>query len=142
MPTYMKHKISLFILLGFTAVLLPTCTPDEEEPNPNDARDTYVASWDASEQSSQVGQNNYVVHINKSTSNASQVLIENFYNIGFQFKATATISGNNLTIPQQTYNGNQLNGSGTKTGSNTIQMTYYMNTGSNIDTCVVTLTRQ
>ncbi|MGL4596038.1 MAG: hypothetical protein ACRCYO_00835 [Bacteroidia bacterium] len=138
----MKNKINLFILLGFVTLSLSTCTPDEEEPNPADGRDVYVASWDASEQSSQVGQNNYVVHINKSTSNASQVLIENFYNIGFQFKAIAAINGNNLTIPQQTYNGNQLNGSGTKTGTNTIQMTYYMNTGSNIDTCVVTLTRQ
>jgi hypothetical protein len=69
------------------------------------------------------------------------VQIENFYSIGFANKANATISGTSITINQQTYNSNQLHGSGTKTGANTISLTYYMDNGSTIDTCTATLTR-
>lgn len=133
-------KPALFALTVFV-LALSSCAP-EEEPTPADARDPFVASWNVSENSSQIGITPYVVHINKSTSNTSQVLIENFYNIGFTYKAVATIDGTNVTIGQQTYNGNQLHGSGSKTGANTITLTYYMDNGSTIDTCTATLTRQ
>ncbi len=124
------------------AVALSSCQPDGEEPTPDDIRDPFVDSWTLNENSSQIGQTTYTVHITKSTTNESQVLIENFYNIGFGIKAKADISGSSVTIPQQTYNGSQLNGSGSKTGTNTISLTYYMNNGSSIDTCTATLSRQ
>ncbi|HET6992165.1 MAG TPA: hypothetical protein VFJ43_12610, partial [Bacteroidia bacterium] len=91
--------------------------------------------------SSQIGVSSFSVHINKVTTNTTQVQIENFYNIGFGYKVYVDISGNNMTIPQQTYNGNQVHGSGTKTGTNSISMTYYVNNGSTIDTCTASLTR-
>lgn len=138
----MKNFASkLLFASAFAALAFTACQP-EEEPTPADPRDPFVASWNVNENSSLIGNNPYVVHINKSTSNTSQVLIENLYNIGFSYKATATIDGTSMTIPQQTYNGNQLRGSGSKTGANTISITYYMDNGSTIDTCTATLTRQ
>lgn len=142
MKSPMKKILKTALFASTVFVLAITSCQPEEEPTPADARDPFVASWNCNENSSQIGNTPYVVHINKSTSNTSQVLIENFYNIGFSYKAVATIDGSNLTIAQQTYNGNQLHGSGTKTGANTITMTYYMNNGSTIDTCTATLTRQ
>lgn len=137
----MKIKHFLFLATLSTVAVFSSCQPDEQ-PAPADERDVYVAAWTVNEHSSQIGASTYTVHINKSTSNASQVLIENFYNLGFSFKATADISGTTITIPQQTLNSNQLHGSGTKTGANSISLTYYMNDGSTIDTCTATLTRQ
>lgn len=137
----MKTGRIFFSAALFVTTLFISCQP-EEEPLPADARDVYVASWDLNENSSLVGQNQYVVHINKVTANTTQVEMENFYNIGFGFKAKVNINGNSMTIPQQTYNGNQLHGSGTKNSANTITMTYYVNNGSTIDTCTATLSRQ
>ena len=137
----MKTGKIFFLAALFTSSFFVACQP-EEEPTPADARDVYVASWNLNENSSLIGPNQYTVHINKSTTNTSQVQIENFYNIGFAFKANVNINGNSMTIPQQTYNGNQLHGSGTKTGANSISMTYYVNNGTTIDTCTAVLSRQ
>lgn len=142
MKNPMKNLRNSLLFVAVTATLgLVSCQPDEE-PAPADARDPFVASWTCNENSSQIGASTYTVHINKSTTNTSQVEIENFYNIGFAYKATANISGTAVTINQQTYNSNQLHGSGSKTGTNTISLTYYMNNGSTVDTCTATLTRQ
>jgi hypothetical protein len=133
-------KIVLLAAL-FTSSFFVACQP-EEEPAPADARDVFVDSWTLTENSSQIGQTTYTVHINKVSSNTTQVQVENFYNIGFAFKANVNIDGSSMAIPQQTYNGNQLHGSGTKTGANSINMTYYVNNGTTIDTCTATLSRQ
>lgn len=136
----MKKQLFLFATV-LTVSVLSSCAP-EEEPTPADPRDPFVASWSVAENSSQIGFTPYTVHINKSTTNTNQVLIENFYNIGFNYKAVADISGTTVTINQQTYNGNQLHGGGQKTGANSISLTYYVDNGSSVDTCTATLTRQ
>ncbi|HLG02128.1 MAG TPA: hypothetical protein VI731_00945 [Bacteroidia bacterium] len=131
------------LLLSFTTALLFISCQPEEEPIPADPRDTYVDQWTCNENSTVAGQvNPYTVHINKSTTSSSQVLIENFYNLGFGVKATATISGNSITLATQSLATYQMHGSGSKTGSNTLSMTYYVDDGNEIDTCVSTFTRQ
>jgi hypothetical protein len=137
----MKNILKTLFVPALIGLAFVSCQP-EEEPTPADARDPFVDSWTCAENSSQIGSTSYTVHINKSTTNTSQIHIENFYNIGFQFKSNATISASDVTINQQTYNGNQLNGTGNKTSPNTITLTYYVNNGSTIDTCSATLTRQ
>lgn len=135
-----------FSLKRFVLALLPvaffaiSCQPDEQEPA--DDRDKFVDVWHVVEQSSQIGTTNYDVHINLSTTNTSQVLMENFYNVGFSFKAVANVSGSNLTLNSQTYNASQLQGSGSMSGNNTINMSYTVDDGSAVDTCTATLTRQ
>ncbi|HTL80310.1 MAG TPA: hypothetical protein VL651_01325 [Bacteroidia bacterium] len=118
-----------------------SCSP-EDEPTPADARDVFVANWTVNEHSTQIGNSTFTVSIAKSTTNTAQVLIDNFYNVGAGNKATADISGSAVTINTQTFSSQQLHGSGTKTGANSINLTYYMNNGSVIDTCTATLTRQ
>ncbi|MBI3510715.1 MAG: hypothetical protein HY064_08625 [Bacteroidetes bacterium] len=136
----MKKILAPFSAAIAITALFASCQPDE--PAPADARDVFVGAWTCAEHSTQIGNTNFTVDINKSTTSTAQVEIENFYNVGFTSKAKADISGTAVTISQQTYNANQLHGSGTKTGTNTISLTYYMNNGSTIDTCTATLTRQ
>ena len=123
-----------------------SCAPEEEEepdPTTTDARDKFVHTngWSCAESSSQSGTSSFTVHINKSTSNTSQIFIENFYNFGFQNKATATVSGSSFTIASQTLAGNTVQGSGTMQGNGTVTMNYTVNSGSSIDTCTATLTK-
>jgi hypothetical protein len=136
-------KTFQFIFLATISVvgLFSSCQPDEQ-PAPADARDVFVAAWTCNEHSTQIGNSTFTVDINKSTTSTSQLLLENIYNLGFAQKAVTDLSGTSLTIAQQTLNGNQIHGSGTKTGANTISLTYYVNNGSAIDTCTATLTRQ
>lgn len=129
-----------FLALVPVAFFALGCQPDEQEPV--DDRDKFVDVWHVVEQSSQIGTTNYDVHINLSTTNTSQVLMENFYNVGFSFKAVANVSGSNLTLNTQTYNASQLQGSGSMSGNNTINMNYTVDDGSAVDTCTATLTRQ
>jgi hypothetical protein len=136
-PIPVKKVILAVLPLTFIAF---SCQPEEE--GPLDERDKFVDVWQCVEQSSQIGQTTYDVHINLSTTNTSQVLMENFYNVGFSFKAVANVSGSNLTLNQQTYNASQLQGSGSLSGNNTINMNYTVNDGSAIDTCTAVLTRQ
>lgn len=116
------------------------CQPDGQEPT--DDRDKFVDVWHVVEQSSIIGQTPYDVHINLSTTATTEVLMENFYNVGFGFKARAVVSGSNLTLNSQTYNSSQLQGSGSMSGNNTINMSYTVDDGSAIDTCTAVMTRQ
>lgn len=139
----MKTKHFFLFLLFSPALFFSSCQPDEQPtPSSTDARDVYVASWTCNETSSQIGPSTFTVHINKVTTNTTQVQIENFYNIGFNFNAKVDISGTSMSIPLQTVNGNQVHGSGTKTGANSISLSYYVNNGSGVDTCTATLARQ
>ncbi len=137
----MKPEKIFYLAAVIATSFFVACAP-EEEPTPADARDLYVDSWTVNENSTQIGSTSYTVHINKVTTNTTQVQVEDFYNIGFSFKAKVDIDGSALTIPLQTYNGNQLRGSGTKTSANSINMTYYVDNGSSVDTCTATLARQ
>lgn len=135
-----KRNILFAGLLLVTAVFVNSCA--EEEPvTPSDDRDKLVDGWTCTENSSQAGSSTYTVLISKSTTNTAEVLLENFYDISNQIKARVTVSGNNLTIPQQLLNGNQLNGSGSMSGTNSFTLTYYINNGSTIDTCTAVFTR-
>jgi hypothetical protein len=136
----MKTKHFLLLAVIPLVSIFSSCQPDDE-PAPADPRDVYVAAWTCNENSSQIGASTYSVHINKVTTNTTQVQIENFYNVGFSNKVLVDINGTTMSIPQQTYNGNQVHGGGTKTGTNSISLTYYVNNGSAIDTCTASLTR-
>lgn len=136
-------RFALIFALIMTAV---SCAPEEEEepePTITDDRDMFVHSngWSCAENSSQSGPSTFTVHINKSTTNSSQIFIENFYNFGFQNKATATVSGSSFTIASQQLAGNTIQGNGTMQANGTVTMNYTVNSGSAIDTCTATLTK-
>jgi hypothetical protein len=137
-----KYKTVTTALLVIGLLFVASCDTSEDPDDPADDRDKLVDGWTCNEQSSQTGQSSFTVVISKSTSSSTQVLLQNFYAVGNAFQAKMNVSGNTLSIPQQVYNNNQLNGAGSVTGTNSFSLTYYINNGSTTDTCSATFTRQ
>lgn len=141
----MKRKFLLRTLLASVALsmTLVSCQPDDPEPTPTDERDKFVGSWTCPENSSQNGTSTFTIHVNKSTTNSSQIEIENFYNTGFSNRATANVSGNNFSASGQPYSGFTITSlSGSSTGSTTMTLNYIIQNGSIYDTCSASCTKQ
>ena len=133
-------KLTPYLAAFVISAFLYSCA--DEPTTPADERDKFVGSFTCQETSTQNGASTFTIHVNKSSTVDTEVEIENFYNLGFQNKAIAGVSGSSFTIASQLYSGNTINGSGTSTGSTTFSMTYYVNDGSAIDTCSATCTKQ
>lgn len=139
---------TLFYIACFTiASVFISCTPDKAQdpssPSPNtDARDKYTGSWLCNETSKISGSTSYTISISKSTTNSSEILIDHFYDL--QAQARASVSGNNITIPyQQLGSIGFASGSGvlSSTGSN-LSLAYTTNIGGNKDTCTANCVKQ
>ena len=140
----MNKKLLLFLSLPaiVLSIMLSSCA-QEEDPPPTDDRDKFVGSWTCPEQSTQNGPSTFTIHINKSTSNTSQILIENFYAAGFSNSATANVSGSSFSASGQPYTSFTITSlSGTSTGASTLTMNYIIQNGSIYDTCSAACTKQ
>ncbi len=130
-------KYSLFIIV----LTLTACTKDEES-TPIDPRDKYIGSWVCAENSKINGQTTFNVNIKKNTTDDTQILIDNFYNYGFNKSIFITLSTSTITITQQIFSGsNTVNGTGIVSSSSKINLTYYVNDGASTDTCTSILTK-
>ena len=72
------------------------------------------------------------------------MIIENLYNVGFQYKVKGLVntSTSTMTIANQSLSaGFTVNGSATLVNANTINMSYYVFDGSLTDTCSAVLTK-
>jgi hypothetical protein len=110
----MKKTIFItFLLLSITT--FTGCNKESSEP---DIRDSFVAIYSVTEtwteNSKTMTNPAYSMSVEKSSIDANRVLLNNFANYGSGITAEATVSGNNLTITQQTLsNLKVINGSGT-----------------------------
>jgi len=95
----------LYTLLFF---LIFACVPDEDDQiNPASDRDKFLGSWNVTEQ---CNRDSYTVEIIEDPSNSAQVIIKNFWLIGYQEEPPfAIVSGNSITIPLQTMCSNHTN---------------------------------
>lgn len=122
----MKKYSPIFIL--FLTIFFAACVDDNTVDPDDDARDKFVRNWNCKELCE--GQITYYnSNITKEPNNTSQVLIYNLYSLGTNTFAKATVSGNSITIPQQTIDVFSVSGSGTFTG-NKIEFNYVVNDGS------------
>lgn len=140
------NNLAHYYIIFLLSVIVTSCVPeDNENPTPLDERDNFIGAWSCSENSSINGKSTFTVDIKKSNTEKSQVILENFYNYGFNKTAVATISGNKITIPNQTFSGsNTLSGSGTisSDGKRIESFNYVVNDGSSDDNCTSKLTKQ
>ncbi|MBU0489065.1 MAG: hypothetical protein KKA07_04975 [Bacteroidetes bacterium] len=126
--------VSLFVLSVIP--FFDSCKPDEPEPDP-DPRDKFVARWQCRETSSVFGLSNYQVQIGLNTANETQVFLTNFYQFGQTDQAYAIASGNQITIPNQSFCDHTISGNGT-IDSKYVTITWdyiVVNTGAESDTC-------
>jgi len=130
------------LLVLFSAFLMHSCELDEEEnPVPTFDRDKFIGAWNVSESCSR---DFYSVEIVANPANSSQVIIKNFWLIGFQEKPPyAIVSGNIITLPKQAICdnfSNEVSGSG-KLDKNQITWNYTVNDGADLWSCSSTYTR-
>lgn len=105
-------------------------------------RAKFLGSYTVSE-SCQSGNYSFSLSITSSSAGVSNIIINNFYDIGIN--VSATINGNSVTIPNQTINDGgvalTISGSGQLSG-NILTLTYNISAGTESDSCTATCTKQ
>lgn len=141
----MKKAANYFIALTAVATLFIASCSTEDDPNAQatpastDPRDKFNGLWAVSENSTDYGASTYNCTISDS-SVSPYVLMAYLYS--YHTKIKASISGNNITIPTQLIEGNNVQGNGTLTNSSHMSLTYYVQTtSSHYDTVTATLTK-
>lgn len=140
-----RSKMKQLLKYGYIIIslLLISCDPDDSLLNNEDVRDDLTGNWLVTENSSLLGFRTYEVDIFKDSENQSKINILNFYKMGANDSAYATISTvetNTLTIPYQSISGNIIDGYGTLDGSE-INLIYYVDDGNDADTITANYSR-
>jgi hypothetical protein len=90
----MKKNILRFSLLFFSGILFFSgCTKTSTEPSSSDARSKFTGVWNVTEAKKKLS---YQTTISLNSSSSEQVFIDNFGDFGA--KATASVSGNTITL--------------------------------------------
>jgi hypothetical protein len=112
----------------------------------DDPRDTFVGTWSVNETTSKKSTLIfYEVNIEKSSSDTTTVLINNFYELGNNMSVRASVSGGNITISSQTVDGFTFQGSGDIAfNDKTIDLSYTVdyNNGTPADHVTATYTKK
>jgi hypothetical protein len=137
-----KNRFALFIVL-ISFLALPSCKPDEEEPNgPAVNPDLLTGLWTCTESSQMAGAAVYEVEIIKSGSSANQLLIEGIYHLGAGNTGVLNMNGNNIIIPQQVVNNVVIAGNGVVVNQNRINLEFTADDGGGmVDAVSAYLTR-
>ena len=103
-----KYLLFLFLLVfNISCELLDDIDPDSDDP-----RDEIEDTWLCRENSSIYGISNYYVDISKSPDNNSEIIIDNFYNLGMGIDIYAILNKRTIEIPPQIIDGNSVSGNG------------------------------
>jgi hypothetical protein len=139
----MKKVIQLsFAAILFGVLFLSSCAPEDDPtatPENTNPRAKFHGNWAVAENSKDYGPSTYNCTITDS-SDASHIFIAYLY--GFNKKTYSSVSGNTISIPTQTIQGNNVSGSGTLMNATQINLTYYVqSTGTHYDTVTAVLTK-
>jgi hypothetical protein len=108
---------TLKLAYAFIAVMF-LCACSKDDDGAKDAREDYVGSFRTNYEYTVNGTKytgTYTLTITKSASNASDIILNNID--GWNESVRATVSGNAMTIPQQTIQNIGISGSGTLNGN-------------------------
>jgi len=123
------------LILLFISMVLISCTDDGDILNPQDDRDAFLGTWNVIES---CVKDAYSVNIVKDPSNSAQVILQNFWLIGYNEKPPyAIVAGTTITIPEQTmcYSGNNIVSGSGKLNKSKIEWDYTVNDGADLWTC-------
>lgn len=135
-----KNLLSLFLILSLGSILFISCQKDDPVDE-QDARLDYIGQWLCTEN----GGMTYTVKIHLDSSTQTQIKLYNFHNLGMDEKANGIVTGNSMNIPNQSLcQGTiQLGGSGVMlSNKNSIEFTYTVNDGANLDTIYAVYAKQ
>jgi hypothetical protein len=138
-----SQKPLLYLLFILAAGFLTGCIDEIDDPFA-DPVDKFLGNWKATETSTLYGPGYvYDVTITRNTSNSVEILISNFYMQGVQERAKALVTGNTLTIVEQTICDGTITieGSG-KYVSEKIELTYTALDGADLDQVTAIFSRR
>jgi hypothetical protein len=78
----------------------------------NDQREPFIGSYSVTENNTLKSVDNYEASIVKSSTDTTAILIKNFYAISYNVSVEGIVSGDNVTIPNQTVSGFTIQGYG------------------------------
>lgn len=140
-------KKVLYFIIVLTTLYLSGCKSDSKDdplaPSAADERDQFVGTWLCNETSKSLPATAYTITISKSTTNSTDIIINKFYDLLTQ--ARATVNSNKITIPYQSLTGlGFASGTGTLSASgNNLYMNYIVKISSNDnDTCTANCVKQ
>ena len=134
----------VFLSLFISLIFIESCTT-EDTIDPTDSRDAYIGTWSCAENSSLSGASTYDVRIRKDVSNSNQLLVDNFYLLGYSYSAVLSKSSSTLSLPSQSLSGNTIKGNGSIVSDIKINLSYTVDDGSGsagIDNCSAVLTKK
>lgn len=140
MKRYISYKVCLLLVVFcYSCEIL-----DDLDTETGYVRDQIVDTWRCEETSEIFGKSAYLVDISKSFSDSSNIILDNFYNLGFGVEVVASLSGFKVNIQPQIVDGNTISGKGTIAGNyRSINFDYTVDDrGSKIDNVTAIFTIQ
>jgi hypothetical protein len=117
-----KNIFRIILIIAAISIGITGCQKEDENGPAGSDRDKFLGTWKVSAKD-QLSSYNYQMSIRTGSSSLDQVLIDNF-DANSGTTTTASISGNNISIPQQIISGDTIVGSGTyNNGSITLHYT-------------------
>ena len=145
MKNIIFKKTKFVLLLVASATLLIACSKEDSNTSTNntaDTRDALIGNYTCQENSSLNGTSGFTVKVTKSTTNNSQIEMDNFYNLGFGKLTVANLNNTNVDIPNQTIVSFTIQGNGNTAANSRINLNYSVNDGTTVDTCSAILIKQ
>jgi hypothetical protein len=137
-------KLNSFLRLTSITLLLylASCAPeDKQETIPQELRDKYIGTWTCKENSSLYNQSSYTVTIKKSLTNNSELLFNNFYQLGATTAVSVSLNGSTFNIASQKVTGQQISGSGNAYSDSYLKFIYTSFDGLERDSVTAIFTR-
>jgi len=132
----MNARLVLSLVIT-SSLFLVSCEDLLDDPSSTEIAQNLEGSWKCDENSSifKATQEIYTVYITPSESDSTKVFISNFYALGNDVEAVATINGYSITIQNQTLAGDyEVQGSGTISSNlKEISWNYYVDDGSGVE---------
>ncbi|MEZ5197169.1 MAG: hypothetical protein R2764_12410 [Bacteroidales bacterium] len=121
-------------MIALLTGIFSSCVEDDLA-NPQSDRDKFIGAWDVNENCQRIS---YSVTIEADPTNSAQVILKNFWLIGYQEEPPyAIVAGNNIVIPKQYIANNkdiEVTGSGNYSDEE-ITWNFTVNDGADLYTC-------
>ena len=137
----MRKNIFRFALIAAFVSAFIACQKNTDTTPSNGAqtldRDKFLGAWHVTSHHTVTSVTQFWDMTAVTGSSSSEILLDNFDQIGSTHSVTASVSGSSFTIPQQTAGGETIKGSGSYSNGN-LTFNYTADDGVQVDTVSAT----
>jgi len=136
------RKYYRLIILALSVFIISCAPEDSPAPIITDARDKIIGTYLCEETENGNSVTTFDITIRKTTSKSDTIWIDNFYNIGNQYKVLGQFSNNSISIRTQNVSSFGFVGEGNFNGTNKISFSYKATVGGTTNNCTAIATKQ